>query len=276
MADWFEWNGERCTDYGIHVSVQPEVIIPNERIAQISIPGRAGSLTTTEGDQVYDDIQYSFTCFVENMHRRHDISRWLRGSGKLIIPRRRDGYYDARITNQIPFSLLLRGEEWRSFAVGFECQPFFKYNQGLKKITVNKDAPKSLNSPNYIPCLVDSYPEIKINATGDDVNVDEVYLLIDDQIMYISSFTGSISIDTLNGVAYKENADGTVDNMCANVSLGEITQGADTSAPIDTIFSPSIAFPRIKVGKPNILSVQSSSDNDRLGTVEVIPHWRTL
>ena len=27
MNDWFEWNGVRCTQYGIHVSEQPPMAI---------------------------------------------------------------------------------------------------------------------------------------------------------------------------------------------------------------------------------------------------------
>ena len=56
MMDWFEWNGIRCTQYGIHVLEQPPVTIPSERVTFIAVPGRSGSLTQLEGDDVYDDM----------------------------------------------------------------------------------------------------------------------------------------------------------------------------------------------------------------------------
>lgn len=28
MNDWFEWNGKRCTEYGIHVLEQPPLTLP--------------------------------------------------------------------------------------------------------------------------------------------------------------------------------------------------------------------------------------------------------
>ena len=56
MNDWFEWNGVRCTKYGIHVLEQPPVTIPSERVTFTDVPGRSGSLTQLEGDDVYDDM----------------------------------------------------------------------------------------------------------------------------------------------------------------------------------------------------------------------------
>ena len=55
MNDWFEWNGVKCTDYGIYVTEQPPPTIPEERVTFTNIPGRSGSLTTLEGDYVYDN-----------------------------------------------------------------------------------------------------------------------------------------------------------------------------------------------------------------------------
>ena len=31
MTDWFEWNGKKCTDFGIHVSEHPPITLPVER-----------------------------------------------------------------------------------------------------------------------------------------------------------------------------------------------------------------------------------------------------
>ena len=52
MNDWFEWNGVRCTQYGIHVSELPPPTIPSERVTYTNVPGRPGSLTTLEGEDV--------------------------------------------------------------------------------------------------------------------------------------------------------------------------------------------------------------------------------
>ena len=62
MNDWFEWNGTRCTEYGIVVAEQPPITIPQERSTQTKIPGRPGSLTQLEGDD--DDMQYEFRFYL--------------------------------------------------------------------------------------------------------------------------------------------------------------------------------------------------------------------
>ena len=45
--DWFEWNGVKCTQYGMHVLQQPSFIRPAERAEYVEIPGKAGSLSVS-------------------------------------------------------------------------------------------------------------------------------------------------------------------------------------------------------------------------------------
>ena len=56
MTDYFIWNGVDCRTKGIHVSELPPITIPLERSKQTNVPGRPGSLTQLEGDDVYDDM----------------------------------------------------------------------------------------------------------------------------------------------------------------------------------------------------------------------------
>ena len=81
MNDWFEWNGVKCTDYGIYVTEQPPPTIPEERVTFTDVPGRSGSLTTLEGDYVYNDMVLTATCVISDPDRIPEIAGWLRGSG---------------------------------------------------------------------------------------------------------------------------------------------------------------------------------------------------
>ena len=83
--DWFAWNGIRCTEYGIHVSEQPSITIPSERVTYTNIPGRPGSLTILEGDDVYDDLLLTATCFLSDPMKIPAIAAWLKGSGTVIF-----------------------------------------------------------------------------------------------------------------------------------------------------------------------------------------------
>ena len=69
MNDWFEWNGVKCTDYGVYVTELPPPTIPEERVTFTDIPGRSGSLTTLEGDYVYNDMVLTATCVISDPDR---------------------------------------------------------------------------------------------------------------------------------------------------------------------------------------------------------------
>ena len=97
--NWFEWNGVRCTEYGIHVLEQPPVTVPSERVTFTDVPGRSGSLTTLEGDDVYDDMVLTATCLIADPERIPEIAAWLRGSGRVTFANREGGFYYALVVN---------------------------------------------------------------------------------------------------------------------------------------------------------------------------------
>ena len=91
MMDWFEWNGIRCTEYGIHVLEQPPITVPAERVTHTDVPGRPGSLTTLEGDDVYDDMILTATCLIADPSRIPEVAAWLKGSGTVTFANREGG-----------------------------------------------------------------------------------------------------------------------------------------------------------------------------------------
>jgi len=201
MRDWFEWNGQKCTDFGIHVSEQPPVTLASERATFTNVPGRPGSLTTLEGEDVYDDLLLTATCFVQNLDNLNAISRWLKGSGTVRFANRQGGYYLARIVNQIPFEKILRGNPHRSFAVNFRCKPFLYMNNSP---TLNLNASGSIITN---PGNVFSEPVTTVTGSG------EITLMVGTTIIELSGISGSITIDTPLMEAYS----GTT-SMNANMS----------------------------------------------------------
>ena len=81
MNDWFEWNGVRCTQHGVHVSELPPPTIPSERVTYTNVPGRPGSLTTLEGEDVYEDVVLTAQCFLADPTQIPAIAAWLKRSG---------------------------------------------------------------------------------------------------------------------------------------------------------------------------------------------------
>ena len=184
MTDWFEWKGKRCTEYGIHVSEQPPITVPAERATFMNVPGRSGSLTTLEGDAVYDDLILTATCFISDASRIADIAAWLRGSSIVTFANRQGGFYYARIVNQIPFEKILRGNLHRSFVVNFRCKPFFY---------LSENSPISLTSSGTFvtnPYGFAAEPVITVHGTGD------ITLMVGMTIIQLEGVNGSITIDT--------------------------------------------------------------------------------
>ena len=183
MNDWFEWNGVKCTNYGIYVTEQPPPTIPEERVTFTNIPGRSGSLTTLEGDYVYEDMVLTATCVISDPARIPEIGAWLRGSGTVTFASRDGGFYYARVTNQIPFDKILRGNPHRTFAVNFRCKPFF-YAKNPEAISLTTSG-TFINNPGTIP----AEPIITVYGSG------EITLMVGSTITELD-ITRKIILDT--------------------------------------------------------------------------------
>ncbi len=190
MKDWFIWKGARCTDYGIHVLMQPDITVPAERATFTDVPGRSGSLTTLQGEDVYDDMILPAECIVSDMSRINDIAAYLKGGGQVTFACRPGGYYEARIVNQIPFTKILRGNPHRRFTVNFRCKPFW-YIAGVQDITLSTSGTMVTN-----PGSVFSEPVITVHGSGD------ITLMVGMSIVELEGVDGNISLDSSLQEAY--------------------------------------------------------------------------
>ena len=190
MKDWFEWNGVRCTEYGIHVLEQPPLTIPNERVTYTDIPGRPGSLTTLEGDDVYEDVTLTAKCMIADPAAIPAIAGWLKGGGKVTFASREGGFYHARIINQIPFEKILRGNPHCSFSVNFRCKPFWYANLG-EPVTLTAASNVLFN-----PGSAYSEPIITVNGSGD------ITLIINEEFVELTGIDESITLNSEIQEAY--------------------------------------------------------------------------
>ena len=194
MNDWFSWNGVKCTEYGIHALEQPPITIPAERATFTNIPGRPGSLTTLEGDDIYDDLILTAQCMISDPGNIRSIASYLKGSGKVAFANRPGGFYHACMANQIEFSKILRNHENQAFTVNFRCQPFW-YQENVPEITVTTSGTFITN-----PGSVFSEPVITIYGSG------EITLMVGMTIVELDGITDSITLDTTLMEAYKDTS----------------------------------------------------------------------
>lgn len=191
---WFEWQGARSTEYGVYVDLQPPITRPNERVSFVNVPGRSGSLAKTEGMDVYDDITLTVPCVMKTRDRIQDIGKWLKGGGRVVFASRPNGFYYARVANQIPFEQVMRGRDNRNFDVIFRCKPFF-YLLNEEEVT--------LNSPGSVMYegSVFAQPVITVYGTGDGA------LMVGGTMIELTGLTGSITIDSMLEEAYDGQTD---------------------------------------------------------------------
>ena len=191
MTDYFIWNGVDCRTEGIHVSELPPITIPLERSKQTNVPGRPGSLTQLEGDDVYDDMILTATCFIADPAQIPAIAAWLKGKGTVTFANRTGGHYKARIANQIPFEKVLRGNPHCSFAVNFRCYPFW-YQENVSDVTITTSGDTITN-----PGSVYSEPLITVYGSGN------ITLMVGTTIVELTDVSSSIVLDCALKEAYK-------------------------------------------------------------------------
>lgn len=203
--DWFEWNGVKCTDYGMHVLSQPTYVSAAEKVSTVDVPGRSGSLTLIEGTDIYSAINLSCSCVIDDayytkdgssVNRISEIMGWLKGSGKVKFANRTEGYYKGRIANQISFDQVVRGDPHRVFSVQFQCDPFLYLDEGDTAITIAKSASpyKLTNKGNCV-----SQPLIRLEGTSTGT------IMIGNQTMIVNDFSNIsyILLDCEAKIAYK-------------------------------------------------------------------------
>ena len=191
MADWFAWNGVKCTDHGIHVLTHPAISRPKERVTTQAVPGRSGTLTITEGDCVYDEFIAACECIAPNPASIPAFSAWLHGPGVVMFGNHPTGFYYARVNNQIDFETVVRGRLQRKFTVNFRCQPFL-YLLGVE-IIVLTSFDQIVNQG-----TVFAEPIITVEGTGD------IDLMVGEVTLGIAGLASAISIDVPQRLAYHD------------------------------------------------------------------------
>lgn len=203
MANWFMFAGVKSTDKGVYVQKFPPITRAEERQEFVDVPGRSGSLTLLEGEEVFNDIILSVDCYVRNLNQLDAIGSWLRGRGVLVLGNMPNRYYVARCVNQIELAKVLRGREHRTFAAVFRCAPFRYVYPAPTAITLTSGA--NIANPGTAP----AEPVITLTGTGN------VTLQIGEKSVDIAlpEASTTIIIDVPAGFAYSEDGETNMTGM---------------------------------------------------------------
>lgn len=279
MNDWFIWNGTRSyaenpsdpNPYGVHALSLPTPQRPEEKVSSVDIPGRSGSLTIKEGQDVFKSLSISINCVIDDPYdldwnsgvraysfrRLANVSKWLRGYGTIVFPNFPGGFFKGTIANQISFDRVLRDNPHRSFNLSWTVDPFFYLDSGETAITLNVNS----QSPNVVTNIgnfrADPLVEISLSEAV-STNDCEIALNFGSQdgldILLPIGIT-KLYIDSEHKLVYsKETA---------------------TSPMILQGMSATGQWPYLEEGETTI-EVSASSTFPSGSTVKLYPKWRVL
>lgn len=109
-------------ELSIHIERMPDIQRAPERVKKIVVPGRSGTLTKTEGEDVYDSYPKAFDIVALDERKIQSIQRLLRGNGKIIFSNELQYRYTISITDGLSFNRFFR--TWRRATLSMETQPF--------------------------------------------------------------------------------------------------------------------------------------------------------
>lgn len=157
----FSWNGQLASSFGIVVTEQAQYKRPAERLDQVTVPGRPGSLTLSATPS-WETVTYAPVCALRPEADRERVISWLRGRGLVVFGSMPTYAYEARLVNQIDFQSVFEGEaQYMTFAPVFECQPF-------RRLAVTEPEIQARNGDMiHNPGTVDARPRIHISGDGD-------------------------------------------------------------------------------------------------------------
>lgn len=107
---------------GIHIPELPPIQRPSERVERIIVPGRSGTLTKTQGENVYDSYTKSFDIIATDFEKIQSINSLLRGTGKIIFSNEPQYRYTVSINDGWDFNRTFR--QWRRATILMETFPF--------------------------------------------------------------------------------------------------------------------------------------------------------
>ena len=159
MNPWFNFNGKNSAGLGLWVSALPKIVVPVERVETVTIPGRAGALNLTEGDDVYDGYQKDIIVTCVNEAVTPELLNWLRGEGDLMVSNDKQFVYQARVSGKVEFARV--GNCLSQAVIPFWVQPFKKAaNETQYQQTISATA--TIVNPGHIA----SKPKLSMTGTG--------------------------------------------------------------------------------------------------------------
>lgn len=203
---------------GITLAAPAQIVRGEERVSHVTIPGRPGELTMTEGDDIYQSYIQTVTIQGRGAYRMREILNWLKGSDYVTFGAEPDRKQKARIIGAVSMNRHSKNTDYWTGEVQFYCEP-------LKELLMPA-ATEITSSGSTVVNAGDVKSRPKITATASSTSMT---ITKGGKTLTITGLTSSNQyiIDCEAGIV--TNAAGT-ENLTAN-STGEfptLDQGSNT------------------------------------------------
>lgn len=160
---YFIWNGEDCRSRGVLLAGSVAVVKPEERVQHVTIPGRPGELTLTEGEGIYQSYIQTVSIVMEGAFRINEIQNWLKGSGYVTFHGEPNRKQMARVIGAVTLTKHSRRSDWWEGEVQFYCEPL-KENLTEASETITSSGSTVINLGD-----VPARPLLAVTASGTTV-----------------------------------------------------------------------------------------------------------
>ena len=160
MIHYFLWNGADSRNKNIRVQSRIEITKPEERVQRVTIPGRSGEMTLTEGEDIYNSYIVTVEIGIDGLANVRAAEKWLTGAGKVTFDNQPTLEQEARIYGSLGLRKHSRNvDRWKG-SVQFYCSPI-KRLKTETAVTVTSSGTTISNDGD-----ITSFPKIKITGSG--------------------------------------------------------------------------------------------------------------
>ena len=206
---YFIFKGRDCREMGIWLTGPLPIIRPEERVEHVQIPGRAGDLTRTEGEDIYNSYIHTAEIHVPQGIHVRNVYDWLRGEGWLTSSSEPDRRQMARVIGAITLDKVSKNLDiWRGTAQ-FYCQPL-KQLLWEEKVTIsaagtvtnNGDVPAKplykITAGSTGTVVLTVSRTVGSSTSSETITITGVgsgsVVYVDSELMEVLNYTGAVSL----------------------------------------------------------------------------------
>lgn len=184
----FDFNNGTTGGHDVYVATRPNIPLGMEDVDSVTVAGRESPVLIKNG--TYDDIEIDIECGFKVAdpdlwnHKVREISKWLRGSGKLTFSDAQECFYKVK---RVELKEIERAsKKYGKFEVTFVCEPFVYYYAGQVEMTTTKATfnPYGRCKPLYMVVGEGTFNlSVNGNAFVGDISADTEVMIIDSDKM---------------------------------------------------------------------------------------------